>query len=152
MNGFDFDKFVYPELNEETNEYEGELDYIDENITTRKGIDVSKFQGDINWNKVKNDGVEFAIIRVGYRGYETGKIVEDEKYKDNIEGCNEVGIDAGVYFFTEAKTEAEGREEAEFVIDLIKDYDIKMPVVIDVEESANTSKSRTRKLTPEEGS
>ena len=61
--------------------------------------------------KVKNDGVEYAYIRLGYRGYESGKIVVDDKYEDNIAACNEVGLDCGVYFFTEAKTEAEGIEE-----------------------------------------
>lgn len=150
MHGLDNNKFIYPVYNEEIGDYEGELSYNDEAVTTRKGVDVSKFQGDINWKKVKNDGIEFAMIRVGFRGYETGKIVEDEKFKDNIEGCNNNGIDAGVYFFTEAKNEAEGREEADFIIDLIKDYKINMPVVIDVEESANTSKSRTKNVTPEE--
>ena len=97
-HGLDFEKFEYPVVNEETGESEGELQYIDDGFTVKKGIDVSKFQGKIDWAKVKKDGIEFALIRAGYRGYETGKIVEDETFEDNIKACNEVGMDAGVYF------------------------------------------------------
>lgn len=144
--------FEYPVVNEETGETEGDVDYVGDGVTVKKGVDVSKFQGDIDWEKVKKDGMEFALIRCGYRGYETGKIVEDEKFEDNIKACNEIGIDAGVYFFTEAKTVAEGKEEADFVIDLLKEYEveIQLPIVIDVEQSSNPSKSRTKNLTPEE--
>ena len=151
-HGLDFDKFEYPIVNEETNESEGELQYIDDGFTVKKGIDVSKFQDKIDWAKVKKDGIEFALIRAGYRGYETGKIVEDETFEDNIKACNEVGMDAGVYFFTESKSVAEGREEADFVIDLLEEYEatIQLPIVIDVEQSANPNKSRTKNLTPEE--
>ena len=138
--------FEYPVVNEETGETEGEVDSVGDGVTVKKGIDVSKFQGDIDWEKVKKDGMEFAFIRCGYRGYETGKIVEDEKFEDNIKACNEIGIDAGVYFFTEAKSVAEGKEEADFVIDLLEEYevDIQLPIVIDVEQSSNPSKSRTK--------
>lgn len=143
---FDIDKLIYPILNEETDEYEGEASYEG----ARKGIDVSKFQENINWSKVKNDGIEFAYIRLGFRGYESGKIVLDEKYEDNIKGCNDIGIDCGVYFFTEAKTKAEGIEEAEFVIESLEGYETQLPVVIDVEQSANVNKSRTKNLTADE--
>ena len=151
-HGLDFDKFIYPELDEETGDYIGEVNYEDDNFTVKRGIDVSKFQGDINWNKVKADNVDFAILRCGYRGYETGKIVEDETFEENIKKCNAVGMDVGCYFFTEAKTEAEGREEADFVIDLLKEYevDVQLPIIIDVEQSANPAKSRTKNLTPED--
>lgn len=151
-HGLDFDKFQYPVENEETGEIEGEIDYVEEGVTLKRGIDVSKFQGDIDWNKVKKDGVEFAIIRCGYRGYETGKLVEDEKFEDNIRGCNEVGLDAGVYFFTEAVSEREAREEADFVIDLLKEYEVKiqLPIVIDLEQSSNPAKSRTRDISQED--
>lgn len=151
-HGLDFNKFEYPQINEETGEAEGEVNYYDDNIIVKRGIDVSKFQGDINWKKVKNNGIEFAFIRCGYRGYETGKIVEDEKFEDNITECNEVGLDAGVYFFTEAVSEEEAREEADFVIDLLKEYDadIQLPIVIDLEQSSNPSKSRTRNIDSQE--
>ena len=151
-HGLDFAKFEYPVVNEETGEEEGEINYVEEGVTLKRGIDVSKFQGDIDWKKVKNDGVEFAIIRCGYRGYETGKMVEDEKFEANIRGCNEVGLDAGVYFFTEAISEKEAREEADFVIDLLKEYevDIQLPIVIDLEQSSNPAKSRTTNISQED--
>lgn len=149
LSELDFDKFEYPFLNEDK-EYEGEATYSDGTVTAKKGVDVSKFQGDIDWEKVKNDGVEYAYIRLGYRGYESGKIVVDDKYEDNIAACNEVGLDCGVYFFTEAKTEAEGIEEAEFVLENLGDYEVQLPIVIDIEESANVNKSRTKNLSKED--
>ena len=151
-NGLDLSKFTYPVLNEETNEYEGELNYEEEGVIVKHGIDVSKFQGDINWTKVKNDNIEFAFLRCGYRGYETGKLVEDETFEDNIKACNSVGMDVGVYFFTEAVSEKEAIEEADFVLDLLKEYEVtlQMPIVLDVEQSSNQAKSRTRNLTSED--
>lgn len=145
------ENFVFPKLNEETNKYEGEATYsINGEEVSHKGIDVSKFQGDIDWNKVAKDGVEFAYIRLGYRGYGSGKLVVDENYEKNVSGCSAAGIDTGVYFFTEAVNEIEGIEEAEYVLDQIKDYKIDLPIVIDVEESASKEDSRTKKLTKEE--
>lgn len=145
------ENFVFPKLNEETRKYEGEATYsINGEVVSHKGIDVSKFQGDIDWNKVAKDGVEFAYIRLGYRGYESGKLVVDEKYEKNVTGCSTAGIDTGVYFFTEAVNEKEGIEEAEYVLDQIKDYKIDLPIVIDVEESASKEDSRTKELTKEE--
>lgn len=114
-----------------------------------KGIDVSKFQGDIDWEKVKADGVEFAIIRVGYRGYGSGEIVEDEKAKQNLEGATKAGIKVGVYFYSQAITVEEGIEEADFVLKLIKDYDITYPVVFDT-EPVSEGVSRMDDLTGDE--
>ena len=94
--------------------------------------------------------MDFVFIRLGFRGYESGKIVLDSKYEDNIAGSIKAGLDTGVYFFTEALTEKEAIEEAEFVIENLKDHPITMPVVIDVEESANTEKTRTKDLTAEQ--
>lgn len=150
-NNFDLDKFTYPVYNEETKEWEGTADYMaGTEKEAKKGVDVSTFQGDIDWEKVKKAGMEFAIIRLGFRGYESGKIVLDSKFEDNIEGSLKAGLDTGVYFFTEALDEEEAVEEAEFVIENLKDYKINMPVVIDVEESANTEKTRTRDLTAQQ--
>ena len=145
----DLSKLICPELNEETGEYEGDIKY-DGDTTLHFGVDVSKFQGDIDWEKVKNDNIEYAYIRLGYRGYESGKIVVDDKYEDNIQGCNDAGLDCGVYFFTEAKTKAEGREEADFVLENLGEYHIELPIVIDVEQSANVNKSRTKNLSSED--
>lgn len=149
-HGLNLDAFTYPVKNEETGDYEGEAYYDDGTIKARKGVDVSKFQGNIDWNKVKNDGFDFAIIRLGYRGYESGKIVTDEKFEDNIAGCNEAGIDCSVYFFTEAKNAAEGKEEAEYVLENLEGYHVELPIVIDVEQSANVNASRTKNVTKDE--
>lgn len=128
----------------------GEIQYIVGNkVKSHKGIDVSKYQGEIDWKKVADDGVEFAMIRVGYRGYGTGVIVPDEKAVQNIEGAVSAGIKVGVYFFSQAITEDEAREEAKFVIDMIKQYPITYPVVFDTEEILN-EEARTEGLTVDE--
>ena len=150
-NDFDLEKFTYPTYNEEEKEWKGTATYMaGEEKEAKKGVDVSTFQGKVDWKKVKKAGMEFAIIRLGFRGYESGKIVLDSQFENNIEGSIKAGLDTGVYFFTEALTEEEAIEEAEFVIENLKDYKINMPVVIDVEESANTEKTRTRDLTADQ--
>ena len=77
------------------------------------------------------------MIRLGLRGYETGKIVSDENFEANIQGALDAGIEVGVYFFTQAVTPAEAREEAEYVLNLIEGYNITYPVAIDVEDLYN---------------
>ena len=150
-NNFDLEKFTYPVYNEEIKEWEGTATYMaGTEKEAKRGIDVSTFQGDIDWKKVKNSGIEFAIIRLGFRGYESGKIVLDNQFENNITGSLNAGLDTGVYFFTEALNEQEAIEEAEFVIKNLKEYKINMPVVLDVEESANTEKTRTRDLTADQ--
>lgn len=150
-NNFDLEKFSYPIYNEESKEWEGTASYMaGTDKEAKKGIDVSVYQGNINWEKVKKSGIDFSIIRLGFRGYETGKMVLDKNFKDNIEGSLKAGLDTGVYFFTEAINEEEAVEEADFVIENLKEYKINMPVVIDVEESANTEKTRTRNVTKEQ--
>lgn len=97
------------------------------------GIDVSYFQYDIDWSKVKND-VDFAIIRVGYRGYgESGDLVLDYKFKENIKEAKEAGLEVGVYFYTQAITAPEAREEADYVYKYIKNYELELPVFYDIE-------------------
>ena len=105
-------------------------------VTARFGIDVSEFQGEeIDWKKVKDSGVEFVIIRLGYRAYgDSGALVLDAMYKDNIRGALKAGLDVGVYFFSQAISAAEAVEEAEFVLENLKPYDITGPVVYDTEE------------------
>ena len=150
-NNFILDNFTYPEKNEETGKWEGIASYkMEDGSYARRGIDVSTFQGEIDWQKVKNSGMEYAIIRLGFRGYESGKIVLDSRYEENIEGSLAAGLDTGVYFFTEALTEKEAIEEADFVLENLQGHKINMPVVIDVEESANTEKTRTKDLTAEQ--
>ena len=115
------------------------------------GVDVSYYQGEIDWKKVKASGIEFAMIRLGYRGYgEEGKLVEDKMAYENIEGALDAGLQVGVYFFSQAITVEEAVEEAEFVLQRIKVYDITMPVVFDweyISEEARTAKMDRRTLT-----
>lgn len=112
----------------------GEIEYIENGtVVSHKGIDVSKYQGTIDWNRVKADGVEYAFIRLGLRGYESGKLVMDEYYEQNMRGANEADVKAGVYFFTQAITVEEAVEEAEYVIENLKGYEVSCPIVFDVE-------------------
>lgn len=112
----------------------GEMEYVEgSTVVSHKGIDVSKYQGNIDWNKVKADGVEYAFIRLGLRGYKSAEVVLDEYYKKNMQGANKACVKTGVYFFTQAVTVEEAVEEAEFVIENLKGYDISYPVVFDVE-------------------
>ncbi len=99
------------------------------------GIDVSKWNGNINWNQVKNAGVNYAIIRCGYRGSSAGALIEDPKFKANIQGAQAAGIKVGVYFFSQAVNEVEAVEEASMCINLCKGYNLSFPVYIDVEGS-----------------
>lgn len=107
--------------------------YSDENFETVLGIDVSYHQGEIDWQKVKNSGVGFAMIRVGYRGYETGKIVEDSCFEKNVQGALDAGVEVGFYFFSQAISEEEAREEANFVLERIKNLQVHYPIVFDME-------------------
>lgn len=99
------------------------------------GIDVSKWNGNINWKAVKNSGVSYVIIRCGYRGSSTGAMIEDPKFKSNIQGATNAGLKVGIYFFTQAVNEVEAVEEASMTISLIKNYRISYPVFLDVEGS-----------------
>ncbi|MBQ4505926.1 MAG: glycoside hydrolase family 25 protein [Firmicutes bacterium] len=111
----------------------------DGQVRSIKGIDVSRYQSDIDWEKVAGDGVEFVMVRVGYRGYLEGKIVLDEKFEEHVEGALRHGIKVGVYFVTQALTEEEAVEEANFVLDAIAPFNISWPVVLDIEEAASTT-------------
>lgn len=142
-----FNTYVEENFVQEEN---GLVSYQEEGATlTKKGIDVSKYQGKIDWKAVKNDGIDYAIIRVGIRGYSEGALVEDEMFRRNIEGAIANGIPVGVYFFTQALNEAEAKEEAEFVIERLRDYSLTYPVYLDVED-VKKENCRTNALTVEE--
>jgi len=119
--------------------WEGDrLEYIGGDFKTRFGIDVSAYQNrasvdGIDWEAVREDGVEFAMVRIGLRGTSTGAIHADEYYAENIEGAMAAGIETGVYFFAQAITVEEAIEEAEFVLELLEDYEIDGPVAYDWE-------------------
>lgn len=119
------------------------------------GIDVSYYQGTIDWDKVKAAGIDYVIIRVGYRGYGNGKLVLDDNFKTNIKGAQAAGLDVGVYFYTQAISTTEAKEEANFVLKYISSYDLDLPVYFDIEnvdydtgrlDSANLSKSELTSL------
>lgn len=129
---------------------EGLMQYVENGtVTSHKGIDVSKYQGKIDWAAVKEEGIEYAFIRLGLRGYESAKIVLDEFYETNMAGANSAGVAAGVYFFTQAVTVEEAKEEADFVIEHLAGYDVSCPVVFDVERISG-GKGRADQLTKEE--
>ena len=98
------------------------------------GIDVSKHNGKIDFKKVKAAGFEFVFIRIAYRGYgKAGNLKEDEMYKVNIRNAKEAGLKVGAYVFSQAIDESEAIEEAEFAINLLKDYKLDLPLVFDPE-------------------
>lgn len=113
------------------------------------GIDVSSYQGIISWKKVKAAGVDYAIIRLGYRGYGTGDIRLDDRYEANMAGAISAGIPVGVYFYSQAITVEEAEEEAQFVLDKLSGFNITYPVVFDMEE-VDDKDARTNPLTQAE--
>lgn len=131
----------------------GEYRYLqDGEVISHKGIDVSAHQGKIDWPKVAAAGVEFAFIRGAFRGYGTGKIVEDMKFDENIKNANAAGIHVGVYVYSQAITEEEVLEEADFLLKKAAPYGTDIPIVIDVEMVTGTDgeDGRMNKLSVEE--
>ncbi|MDR0943270.1 MAG: glycoside hydrolase family 25 protein [Ruminococcus sp.] len=124
-NSYDYDFLEYEN---------GRFSYAVDGIkTSATGVDVSHYNESIDWTAVKADGVDFAMIRLGYRGYEEGVIKEDPKALEYIEGATSAGLDVGVYFYTQAINVDEALEEAEWVLDKIKPYELTYPVVLDIE-------------------
>ena len=113
-----------------------------QNLTSYAGVDVSAFQGKIDWKKVKQSGIDFAMIRLGYRGYESGKLVEDEYAKANLKGAAEAGLRIGAYFFSQALNIRETDQEIQFMLKILGDAKLDMPIVLDWEIPANTARTR----------
>lgn len=133
-----------------SSDFNGYYSYTDESFYTKLGVDVSTFQGEINWKKVKNTGIDFAILRLGFRGYGSkGNIVLDDCFEENAKLADEAGIAIGVYFFSQAITEAEAVEEANYVLDNIKDKNITYPICFDLEK-IKFDTARTDNLTADE--
>ena len=105
------------------------------------GIDVSKWNGSIDWNAVKNAGVSYVIIRCGYRGSSTGALIEDPKFRANISGAKAAGLAVGAYFFTQAVNEVEAVEEASMAASLCGGYGLSLPIFLDVESSGGRGDS-----------
>ncbi len=108
---------------------------------SRVGIDVSKWNGEIDWDKVRNSGVEFAIVRAGYRGSVTGALVEDPYFAANMKGAAASKMPVGVYFFTQAVNEVEAVEEASAVLRLVKEYQLDYPIFIDTEGAGGNGRA-----------
>ena len=142
------DQLIYTKVFTDNNNYTTSVTDIDGNTVnvsilvnffkdTLKGIDVSEYQKIIDWQTVKNSGIDFAIIRVGYRGWGTGRLVEDMFFDRNIRAATKVGMDIGLYFFTQAVTVEEAREEARYTLNLLSRYNvpIRYPIAIDTERT-----------------
>ena len=101
-------------------------------------IDVSTYNGDIDWNAVKAAGVDYAIIRVGYRGYGTARLVQDRRFEQNMRGAINAGIRVGAYIVTQAVNTEEAVEEASFIVEKCRGYNVTLPLAIDVEWAGNS--------------
>ena len=138
----------YEPIDFETDEETGEITLTGGNAM--KGIDVSVWQGNIDWTQVKESGVEFVIIRVGGRGMDEGTLYSDDNAQGYYEGARAVGLKVGAYIFSQAVTVEEAIEEAEFVLDAVKDWEVEMPLVFDWEYmgyDVRTGKMDSRTLT-----
>ena len=114
------------------------------------GVDVSSHQGEIDWARVADAGVEFAMVRLGYRGTTSGGLYADEFAEANLRGAADAGLQVGAYFFSQAISPEEAEEEAAFVLDILGDQKLTMPVVFDwefVNSEARTAKVDSRTLT-----
>ena len=125
---------------------------VDGDVSSYFGIDVSSYQGDIDWDAVRSDGVEFAILRLGVRGYgEEGNIKLDEKFFQNYDGARKAGLDIGVYFYSQAINVEEAIEEANFVLEQLGDRKLEYPIVFDwepVDTSTTDTPPRTEDIMP----
>ena len=146
--GTDEQKRLYVVANVE--EYDENAENLYRGARTDNGIlgcDVSQYQGDIDWNKAKNAGINFVFIRVAKRGLSNGVIYEDTNYKKNIEGALKAGIKVGCYIFSEAITNEEAIEEADYIMQRVSGYNISLPVVIDYEGFTNGHRIYNANLT-----
>lgn len=103
------------------------------NSTVMKGIDVSEWNGSINWRKVKSSGVTFAFIRAGGRYYGSGAYFVDSKFAENVKNATAAGIDVGAYFYSQAINATEARQEAAYTLNIVSSYNLTLPIVMDYE-------------------
>lgn len=125
---------------------QGLLTYNSDEYTCKVGVDVSRYQGTIDWAQVKGAGVDFAILRLGYRGYGSGKMILDNYFYQNLKGALANDIEVGVYFFSQAISPAEAQEEAQFCLNALKGYHITYPIVFDWEPYDSSLEPRTEDL------
>lgn len=124
----------------------GMLSYIGKDFDVLRGVDVSEHQHDIDWQAVRDYGIDFAYIRAGYRGYTQGGLFKDAYVDKNIKGAHNAGLQVGVYFFSQAITPEEAQQEAKFLLDIIEKYDIELPVIYDWEKIEDNAAARTNDL------
>lgn len=131
---------------------DGRFQYVvNGEVKSRLGVDVSDHQQDIDWDAVAADGIDFAMIRVGYRGATEGELYLDEQFYANLEGARSAGVDCGVYFFSQAQNEEEAVEEAEFVLDQLGGTALEYPIAFDSEvAAAGVDAPRTAELSSDE--
>lgn len=126
----------------------GNIKYIGSDYDVLRGVDVSEHQLDIDWKQVAASGVDYAYIRVGWRGYTEGGLFEDAYFERNIQGALDAGLHVGVYMFSQAVTVQEAIEEADFVLERIGKYNVTLPVVFDWEK-IEAAEARSHGLTME---
>ena len=112
----------------------------------KTGMGVSTYQNETDWQAVAADGIEFAILRLGYRGYTEGGLFLDQTFTSNLQGALDAGLDVGVYFFSQAITPEEAEEEAQFILDAVQGYEITYPIAFDWEPISPGEEARTDSL------
>ncbi|MCR5674018.1 MAG: glycoside hydrolase family 25 protein [Lachnospiraceae bacterium] len=127
----------------------GSLTYKDNKRESIKGVDLSKYNGTVDFSKLKENGIGFAMLRLGSRGYGTGKIDLDEKFVEYAQNAQVAGIQTGAYFYSQAVNETEAVEEANYIVGAVSGFNIKYPIAIDMEK-VETDEARTDKLTNKE--
>jgi len=132
-----------------SNEQGRKFYYPNSQLSSRVGIDISDHKGEVDWAAVAADGIEFAMVRVGYRGYTEGGIFLDQQFRANIEGARANGIAVGAYFFSSAVNAAEAREEAAFVIEQLAGFELEYPIAYDQEKVPDTA-GRANNLSSEQ--
>lgn len=121
----------------------GRVSYVQNGKAARTGVDVSFYQREIDWSAVAADGIDFAILRLGYRGYAEGNLKEDSRFSENLLGALAAGLDVGVYFFSQAITPEEAEEEADYVLSVLDGQTLAYPVAFDWEPITGGREART---------
>ena len=124
----------------------GRLTYEKDGKRAKTGVDVSIYQGEVDWPAVAADGIDFAILRLGYRGYTEGGLFMDESFSRNLQGALDAGLEVGVYFFSQAITPEEAEAEAAYILNAIDGYTVTYPIAFDWEPIAPGSNARTEGL------
>ena len=129
-----------------TTDSRGRLVYEQDGKRAKTGVDVSTYQKEIDWQAVAADGIDFAILRLGHRGYTEGGLFMDQTFEANLSGALDAGLDVGVYFFSQAITPEEAEAEAAYILNAVKGHEIAYPIAFDWEPIAPGSGARTESL------